>query len=125
MRTILRDRTIRALAASMFPLALLPAAALAAGADAGLLSRELAAVALPRLEQAVLRDAGAAVLMLSDRRRERGGPRPMLLTGFAAAVLAGLVLRAAAGSRPVARTPRRCGWHALAGPRAPPSPAPD
>jgi len=123
MRTVLRDRTIRALAALMFPLALLPSAALAAGADAGLLSRELAAVALPRLEQAVLRDASAAVLMLSDRRRERGGPRPMLLTGFAAAVLAGLALRATAGSRPVARPPRHCGRHALAGPRAPPSPS--
>jgi len=122
MRTVPRDHAIRALAALMLLLAPLPPAALAAHADAGLLSRELAAVALPRLDPAVLRDGSPAVHLLSDRRRERGGPRPILVTGFAAAVLAGLALRSPFGSRPAARHPRHRGRHALAGPRAPPSP---
>jgi hypothetical protein len=120
MRTVLLDRAIRALAALMFLLAPLPSAVPAARADAGLLSRELAAVALPRLEQAVLRDASAAVHLLSDRRRERGQPRPLLVTAFTAAVFAGLALRAAFGSRAAARDPGHRGRRAVAGPRAPP-----
>jgi hypothetical protein len=122
MRTVLRDRAIRALAALMLLLAPLPAAVPAAQADDGLLSRELAAVALPRLEHAVLRDASAAVHLLSDRRRERGQPRPLLVTAFTAAVLAALTLRAAPGSRATARHPGHRGRHAVAGPRAPPRP---
>jgi len=119
MRTVLRDRVVRALATLMFLLAPLPAAGLAARAEHGLGSRELAAIRLPLVEQAVLRDYGAAVHQLSDRRRGRGQPRPVLATAAAAAVLAGLVLPAVVGSRLAGRRPRR---RAVAGPRAPPSP---
>jgi len=120
MRALLPDHAIRVLATLMFLLAPLPPAALAVQAGDGLLLRELAAAALPSQQQAVLRDDSPTVHLVSDRRRERGQPRRLLVAAFAAAVLATLALRAVPGMRPAARRPRHRDRRALTGPRAPP-----
>jgi hypothetical protein len=121
MRIVLRDCAIKALAALMFPLTLLPPATLAVQADYGPLTRELTAVALPSFEKAVLRNRGAALRLPSARRGERSGTGA-LAAALAAMALAGLALRAAPVGVRAARRPGRRRWPALAGPRAPPAP---